>query len=61
MRGYYKCFYGKLTDIVTTHLNSRSEMVLMMGHNICFYGKLSLNYLQIFTLSGLLFMVIFKT
>ena len=41
MRGYYKCFYGKLTDIVTTHLNSRSEMVLMMGHNICFYGKLT--------------------
>ena len=41
MRGHYKCFNGKLTEIMTTHQNCCSEMVLMRGHNICFYGKLT--------------------
>ena len=35
------------TYVVTPHLNRLNEMVLLMGHNLCFkeYGKLSLNYL----------------
>ena len=34
------------TYVVTPHLNHLNEMVLLMGHNLCFkeYGKLSLNY-----------------
>ena len=32
---------------MTTHQNCRSEMVLMRGHNICFYGKLTENLFEL--------------
>ena len=28
------------TYVVTPHLNRLDEMVLMMGHKICFYGEI---------------------
>ena len=42
------------TYAVTSHLNCLSETVLLMGHNICFYGEMRL---IIFELSLLPFLI----
>ena len=44
MRGNNVCFYGDISQqksyVVTIHYSSLNEMVLMVGHKICFYGKI---------------------
>ena len=37
-------FFSTKTYVVTPHQNCLGEMVLMRGHNVCFYGKIRKNY-----------------
>ena len=42
------------TYIVTRHTNRLDEMVLMMGHKICFYGKIQIIILKLSLFSFLI-------
>ena len=48
-------YFSMKTYVVTPHQNRLGETVLIVGHNLCFYGKFSLNYSSYLLLSGALY------